>query len=83
MRGQPGNVPAGSRRNPKYWDRGKPYLDGYRALFIRDDTAQVSAISSGRAPIQFRGFSPAQRDDIVRALGENVTVRRARGTARS
>ncbi len=62
------------RRNPQYWDRGKPYLDGYRALFIRDDTAQAAAIRSERAHIQFRGFSPAQRDDIVRALGEKVTV---------
>jgi len=62
------------RRNPKYWDRGKPYLDGYQALFIRDDDAQASAIRSGRAHIQFRGFSPAQRDDIVRALGEKITV---------
>ena len=62
------------RRNPEYWDHGKPYLDGYQALFIRDDTAQASAIRSGRAHIQFRGFSPAQRDDIVRALGEKITV---------
>ena len=62
------------RRNREYWDRGKPYLDGYRALFIRDDAAQVSAIRSGKAQIQFRGFSPAQRDDIVRALGKKVTV---------
>jgi peptide/nickel transport system substrate-binding protein len=62
------------RRNPEYWDRGKPYLDGYQALFIRDDAAQASAIRSGRAHIQFRGFSPAQRDDIVGALGEQITV---------
>ena len=62
------------RRNPDYWDRGKPYLDGYRALFVRDDAAQASAIRSERAHIQFRGFSPAQRDDIVRTLGEKVTV---------
>jgi peptide/nickel transport system substrate-binding protein len=62
------------RRNPRYWDRGKPYLDGYRALFIRDDAGQAEAIRSERAHIQFRGFSPAQRDDIVRALGEKVTV---------
>jgi peptide/nickel transport system substrate-binding protein len=62
------------RRNGAYWDRGKPYLDSYRALFIRDDAAQASAIGSGRAHIQFRGFSPAQRDEIVRALGEKVTV---------
>jgi peptide/nickel transport system substrate-binding protein len=62
------------RQNPQYWDRGKPYLHGYRALFIRDDAAQAEAIRAERAHIQFRGFSPAQRDDIVRTLGEKVTV---------
>jgi len=62
------------RRNSRYWDSGKPYLDGYQALFVRDDVAQASAIRSGRADIQFRGFSPAQRDDIVRTLGEKATV---------
>ena len=62
------------RRNPNYWDSGKPYLDGYRALFVRDDSAQAFAIRAGRAHIQFRGFSPAQRDDIVRALGDGITV---------
>jgi ABC-type transport system substrate-binding protein len=59
---------------PEYWDRGKPYLDGYQALFVRNDAAQAAAIRSGRADIQFRGFSPAQRDDLVRALGEKITV---------
>ena len=62
------------RRNPNYWDSGKPYLDGYRALFVRDDAAQAFAIRAGRAHIQFRGFSPAQRDDIVRTLGDGITV---------
>jgi peptide/nickel transport system substrate-binding protein len=62
------------RRNPNYWDSGKPYLDGYRALFVRDDAAQAFAIRAERADIQFRGFSPAQRDDIVRTLGEKITV---------
>ena len=62
------------RRNPDYWDRGKPYLDGYQALFIADDAAQVTAIRSGHAHIQFRGFSPAQRDDLVRALSDKITV---------
>src|SRR5262245_59230261 len=62
------------RRNPNYWDRGKPYLDGYQALFIRDDAAQVAAVRSGHAHLQFRGFSPAQRDELVHALGEKITV---------
>src|SRR5262245_41372544 len=62
------------RRNPDYWDRGKPYLDSYRALFVRDDAMQVAALRAERAHIQFRGFSPAQRDDIVRTLGSKVRV---------
>jgi peptide/nickel transport system substrate-binding protein len=62
------------RRNREYWDRGKPYLDGYRALFIRDDAGQVAALRSGRAHIQFRGFSPVQRDELVQALGDRIAV---------
>jgi peptide/nickel transport system substrate-binding protein len=62
------------RRNPDYWNRNKPYLDSYRAIFVRDDAVQVAAIRAQRAHIQFRGFSPAQRDNVVRTLGEKVTV---------
>jgi peptide/nickel transport system substrate-binding protein len=58
-----------------YWDKGKPYLDGYRALFVKDSAAQVAAVRGERAHIQFRGFSPAERDSIVQSLGANkVTV---------
>ena len=62
------------KKNPSYWDKGKPYLDGYRALFIRDAAAQVAAIRGERAHIQFRGFSPAERDSLVAAMGSRVTV---------
>ncbi len=61
-------------RNEKYFVRGRPYLDGYRALFIRSGSAQVAAIKSGQALVEFRGFSPAQRDDIVKTLGDKITV---------
>jgi len=62
------------KRNPDYWDKGKPYLDGYRALFITASSAQVSAVRGERAHIQFRGFSPADRDNLVQALGSKITV---------
>jgi peptide/nickel transport system substrate-binding protein len=63
------------KKNPNYWDKGKPYLDGYRALFVKDSAAQVAAVRGERAHIQFRGFSPAERDSIVQALGPSkVTV---------
>src|SRR3989475_179228 len=50
------------KKNPNYWDKGKPYLDGYRAIFIKDSAAQVSAVRGERAHIQVRGVSPAGRD---------------------
>ena len=63
-----------AKKNADYWDKGNPYLDGYRALFIRDSAAQVSAIRGERAMIQFRGFTPTDRDQLVGALGAKITV---------
>ncbi len=62
------------KKNPNYWDKGKPYLDGYRALFIKDSAAQVAAVRGERAHIQFRGFSPVERDTLVQTLGNKITV---------
>jgi peptide/nickel transport system substrate-binding protein len=62
------------KRNPNYWDKGKPYLDGYRALFVSSSAQQVAAIRAGRAHIQFRSFSPPERDQLVSALGDKITV---------
>jgi len=63
-----------AKKNPDYWDKGKPYLDGYRGLFVSSSSAQVAAIRGERAHIQFRGFSPADRDALVQALGSKITV---------
>jgi len=63
-----------SKKNPNYWDKGKPYLDGYRAIFIKDNSAQVAAVRAERAHAQFRGFTPAERDAIVSSLGSKATV---------
>jgi peptide/nickel transport system substrate-binding protein len=62
------------KKNPDYWDKGKPYLDGYRAIFIKSSSAQVAAVRGERAMIQFRGFTPADRDSLVSALGPKITV---------
>jgi peptide/nickel transport system substrate-binding protein len=62
------------KKNPDYWDKGKPYLDGYRALFVSSSSAQVAAVRGERAHIQFRGFTPADRDSLVAALGPKITV---------
>jgi len=62
------------KKNPDYWDKGKPYLDGYRALFMSASSAQVAAIRAERAHIQFRTVSPADRDGLVQAMGSKITI---------
>ncbi|MBI3327805.1 MAG: ABC transporter substrate-binding protein [Nitrospinae bacterium] len=62
------------KKNPNYWDKGKPFLDGYRAIFISDTAARVAAIRGERVHIEFRGLAPKQRDEIVKALGPKITV---------
>jgi len=62
------------KKNPAYFVKGRPYLDGYRAVFIRDTAPRVAAIRGGQALIEFRGFNPAVRDDLVRALGDKLRV---------
>jgi peptide/nickel transport system substrate-binding protein len=62
------------KKNPNYWDKGKPYLDGFRAMFVRDTAAQVALIRGERAHIQFRGFAPKDRDNLKAALGDKIHV---------
>jgi len=63
-----------AKKNPNYFMKDRPYLDSYKAIFIRDTAPRVAAIRSGQALIEFRSFSPAGRDDIVKALGDKVVV---------
>jgi peptide/nickel transport system substrate-binding protein len=62
------------KKNPNYWDKGKPYLDGYRALFIKASSANVAAVRGERAHIQFRSFTSADRDNLKAALGDKIAV---------
>jgi peptide/nickel transport system substrate-binding protein len=61
------------KRFDGYWDKGKPYLDGYRAIFIKG-AAMVNALAAGEVLAEFRGHSPADRDRIVQTLGKDAVV---------
>ena len=70
---QPGAFISGER-NPDYYRAGMPYLDGFEAIFAKKQSLRVQAIRGGRASIEFRGFPPKSRDDLVKALGDGITV---------
>ena len=71
-----------AKKNPAYFGKDKdgvqlPYLDGYKALIITDATAEVNAIRSKQAMIEFRGFTPQQRDDLSRTLPNDLAIQEA------
>src|ERR1044071_9615009 len=61
-------------RNPDYYRKGLPYLDGFTGLFADKQAVRVSAIRADRAAIEFRGFPPSTRDELKAALGDQLTV---------
>ncbi len=63
-----------AERNEAYYHKGQPYLDGTSAIFAKKYSINYQAIRGGRAYIQFRGFPPAMRDNMVKALGKKITV---------
>ncbi|MBT5267769.1 MAG: ABC transporter substrate-binding protein [Rhodospirillaceae bacterium] len=61
-------------RNKDYYVKGRPYLDGYKAISAPKMSIRLQAIRGDRAAIEFRGFPPKARDDLVKALGDKITV---------
>lgn len=39
------------KRNPHYWEHGKPYLDSFEVLSVDDPTARLNSLESGQADI--------------------------------
>jgi len=62
-----------AKRFDKYWEKGKPYLDGLRAVFIKSQ-AVVTALQGGQIQAEFRSISPGERNQLVGALKDKITV---------
>ncbi len=65
------------KKNPNYFIKGKPYLDSYKAIVVSDISRQTAAIQSQQAHIEFRGFTPQQRDTLSRALPNDLAIQEA------
>jgi peptide/nickel transport system substrate-binding protein len=61
------------RRWEKYFQPGKPYLDGYQADFM-PAPAVMKAYESGRIMAEFRGVTPIQRDELTEKLGDHIAT---------
>ena len=61
-------------RNPDYYHQGKPYLNGFEAIFAPKQATRVEAIRGDRAALEFRGMPPSARDELQKELGDKITV---------
>ncbi len=64
-------------RNPDYYHKGLPYLDGFTGIYADKQAVRVDAIRGDRAAIEFRGFPPAARDELKAALGDKLAVQQS------
>src|SRR3954470_11620847 len=56
-----------------YFKPGLPYLDGFRAVFTQG-AALINALQGGQIMADFRSVTNADRDRLVAALGDKITV---------
>jgi len=61
-------------KNPNYYRKGLPYLDGFVGIYAPKEATRVAAIRSDQAAIEFRGLPPSARDELLKDLGDQITV---------
>jgi len=61
-------------RNPNYFVKDRPYLDGYKFYISPETSVRAAAIRSGRAYIEFRDLPSAEVEAIKKQLGDKVAV---------
>ena len=61
-------------RNPDYYQKDLPYLDGFTAIFAAKQSVRIDAMRADRAAMEFRGMPPSARDQLIKELGDQVTV---------
>ena len=61
-------------RNPDYFIKDRPYLDGYKFFISTETSVRAAAIRSGRAYVEFRNMPGAEVEAIKKQLGDKVVV---------
>jgi peptide/nickel transport system substrate-binding protein len=61
------------RRFAGYFDKGKPYLDGYKAFFVKSN-AVVPGMVGGQFDAEFRGRNPAEKAQLLDKMKDSVAV---------
>jgi peptide/nickel transport system substrate-binding protein len=61
------------KRFDRYFRPGHPYLDGFQADFVTGAKV-IQGFKEGRLMAEFRFITPKERDELIEALGDKVTI---------
>lgn len=61
-------------RNPDYFVKGRPYLDGIRIVIIRDRSTQIAALQSGQLDVTGTGWNRANAEAAKAGKPELIVV---------
>jgi peptide/nickel transport system substrate-binding protein len=61
-------------RNPDYYHKGLPYLDGFRGIYAPKQATQLDAIRADRAATEFRGYPPSAMEQLQGELGDKLVT---------
>jgi peptide/nickel transport system substrate-binding protein len=61
-------------RFERYFIPDRPYLDGFKGVFMLQPAAMLNALQGGQVLAEFRSISPAERDRLVQAMGDKLRI---------
>ena len=61
-------------RNPDYFIKGRPYLDGVKWVIIKDRSTQVAALQAGQLDVAGSGWNKANAETAKKGKAELVVV---------
>ena len=61
-------------KNPDYFVKGRPYLDGLRYLIIRERGTATAALQAGRVDVAFPGDTPKSIADQLRQAAPRIVT---------
>ena len=61
------------KRFEQYFRPGRPYLDGYKAFFVKSN-AVSPGLQGGQFDAEFRGRTPGERDQLMAAMKDKMVV---------
>jgi peptide/nickel transport system substrate-binding protein len=64
-------------RNPDYYHKGLPYLDGFVGIYAPKQAVQLDAIRADRAAAEFRGYPPSAMDQLKQQLDGKIKVQQS------